>query len=336
MLPNWIIIGAPKAATSSLFRWLVEHPQVAGSADKETYYCVDPGTHMFRADRNFRDHGLQGYERLFADADRSAEVVVEATPSYLYSSTALQELPHLPSRPNFIVVIREPLAQLGSLYSYFQQNWNWIPRDMTFGEFIAAVEEGGHDFRGNELAANALSNAWYPEHLRRWQSAVGAERMLILLFEDVVDQSRRTMRGIADRMGIDPCFYDSYDFPRDNSTYAVRYGVIQDLNVRLRGHIPKGPLYDRLRRLYRAINTRPAAADERDAAVERRLAQRYSPMLVELERDFALDMSGWRAALAAATGRCSSLAADIVPAAPRSEAEQPSLSASVRGGGRWN
>ena len=28
MTPNWIIIGAPKAGTSSLFQWLADHPQV--------------------------------------------------------------------------------------------------------------------------------------------------------------------------------------------------------------------------------------------------------------------------------------------------------------------
>ena len=81
MLPNWIIIGVPKASTSSLFRWLADHPQAAGSTQKETYYFVDPGTHMFRPECNIRDHGIAGYEGHFAQCDAAAKVVVEATPS---------------------------------------------------------------------------------------------------------------------------------------------------------------------------------------------------------------------------------------------------------------
>jgi hypothetical protein len=296
MLPNWIIIGAPKAATSTLFRWLVDHPDVTGPREKETYYFSDPGTHMFRRDRNFRDRGLAGYEELFGSCDQSAKVVIEATPGYLYSATALRELPSLPTRPKFIVVIREPVAQLRSLFRYFQQNWNWIPRDMTFGDFIAAVESGRSTFRGNELAANALANAWYSKHLRRWRSAVGSDRMLILLFEELVSDSRAVMNRIASELGIDPSFYDDYTFPRENSTYLARSGALQDLNIWLRARVPQGPFYDAVRQVYRRINTRPAGPQAREPALEATLAERFRPMLAELERDFALDLAPWRVA----------------------------------------
>src|SRR5215212_3535508 len=53
MLPNWIIAGVPKAGTSTLFRWLTDHPEVSGPSEKETCYFVDRGSHMFRPDRNF-------------------------------------------------------------------------------------------------------------------------------------------------------------------------------------------------------------------------------------------------------------------------------------------
>ena len=320
MLPNWIIVGAPKAATSTLFRWLVDHPEAAGSSDKETYYFVDPGTHMFRADRNFRDHGLPGYEKLFEACDPSAQVVVEATPGYMYYETALRELPNLPTKPSFIFVLREPIAQLQSLHSYFQQNWNWIPRHMTFREFIAAVENGSSDFKGNELAANALANACYPEHLRRWRDTVGADRMLILLFEDIVRDNRAAMRRVAEALGISPSFYASYDFPRENSTYAARSGWLQDLNIWLRSRLPQGRLYDRVRELYRAINTRPVTPPARDVELERMLAERFTPMLADLERDFGLDMTAWRSVL------------DDKRSAPRAPADTPGPESATRPG----
>ncbi|WP_310467432.1 hypothetical protein [Sphingomonas sp.] len=294
MLPNWIIIGVPKASTSSLFRWLADHPRAAGSENKETYYFVDPGTHMFSSDSNVRNHGLAGYEALFAHCDPSSAVILEATPSYIYSDTALQELPKLPGKPSFIVVLREPVAQLRSLHAYFQQNWSWIPADMPFGDFIAAVDAGHAAFRGNELAENALANAWYSDHLRRWTAAAGAERLEIVLFEDLVDDSRRVMQRLAGRMGIDPGFYDSYEFPIENSTYVARSALLQSLNIRLRAHLPRGRIYPLLRKAYRAINTRRPASADRDVECERMLAARFAPMIDELEREFGLDLTKWR------------------------------------------
>ena len=296
LLPNWIVAGAPKSSTSSVFRWLMDHPQVDGPAEKETCYFLDPGSHMFSPKGNFRDQGLRGYGKLFAHCDPAARVIVESTPAYLYSQTALRELPNLPTRPSFIFVLREPVSQLRSLFTYFQQNWNWIPRSMTFSDFIAAVEAGRSDFGGNELAANAVRNAWYSDHLIRWREAVGEDHMLILLFEDLVSDSRRAMQGLALRLGIDPSFYDDYAFAPENATYVVRSPLLQDLNIFIRGYLPKGRIYEALRSLYRAANTRRPSRAQSEPAAERRLAEHYAPMLAELEQEFGLDLAPWRSA----------------------------------------
>ncbi len=296
VLPNWIVAGAPKCSTSSVFQWLVAHPEADGSAEKETCYFVDPGTHMFRPDSNFRDHGVAGYSKHFDDCDPGAAVVVESTPAYLYSQTALRELPNIATQPSFIFILREPVSQLRSLFTYFQQNWSWIPRTMTFGEFISTVRKGESDFGGNELAENAVRYAWYSEHLLRWRAAVGADRMIVLLFEDLVSDSRRAMQGLAVRLGIDPAFYDTYDFEPENTSYVVRSAILQDLNIFIRERLPKGPLYDAARSLYRAANTRRPDRAQSEPDLERHLAEYFSPMLMELEQEFGLDVGKWRSA----------------------------------------
>lgn len=300
MLPDWIIVGAPKAGTSSVFQWLIDHPQVAGPEEKETYYFVDADTHMYRSSQSFLEHGLSGYQTLFAHCDPKARVVLEATPSYMYYETALRELHQLPTRPSFIFILREPVAQLRSLHRYFQQNWHWIPRSMSFSEFVQAAEQGTSSFRGNELASKALSNAYYIEHLRRWREACGPERMHVLLFEDLLEDQKSFMLRLAGTLGIDKAFYETYSFPVENESYSVRSGMVQDLNIRLRSLIPQGRLYYTLRSIYRSINTRPASKSAvvevrpDDLMIDKQLAYRYMPMLDELEREFSLDVSKWR------------------------------------------
>ena len=296
MLPNWIIIGAPKSLTSSLFRWLADHPQVCGSAEKETYYFVDPGSHMFRADRHIGSGGLAGYEALFRECGQAARAVVEATPSYLFSRTALRELPSLETEPRFIVVLREPVAQLRSLHLYFQQNWNWIPQNVGFAEFVRLVDSGQARFKGNELAEHALEYAWYPRYLRQWRDAVGKDRLLVLLFDDLTADSRGTMANLAERMNINPAFYATYDFPAENESYVSRSRLLQQINIAVRGRMPHGRLYDAVRRIYRSLNTRQPRGQS-EPRVDAMLSRRYLPMLDELENEFGLDVGAWRAKL---------------------------------------
>ena len=302
MLPNWIIVGAPKCGTSSLFRWLVDHPQVAGSIEKETYYFVDPGTHMYRAAGNVHTSGIGGYEELFRHCQSDARVILESTPGYMYSRTAIERLPLLSTRPSFIFVLREPVEQLKSLFGYFKENWDWVPASMTFREFIAAAEKGTCSFKGNELASEATGNANYVEHLRRWRSVCGAKRMQIYLFEDMIGRKREFMSSLAQRLGIDAGFYEKYGFPTENESYVARSRLVQKVNIRVRSILPKGPLYDSLRRVYRAVNTRSAPSSRvRDIELEQALSVRYAGMINQLEDEFGLDVTAWRRIAAART-----------------------------------
>lgn len=299
MFPDWIIAGVPKAGTSSLFEWLTAHPEVSGPAEKETYYFTDPGTHMFPK-RSFHTHGLRGYEKIFARCNDNARILIEATPGYLYSRTARDVLPNLPNQPRFIFMLREPVEQVKSLYRYFQENWNWIPREMTFADFVRDIKQGRAQFRGNELAAHALENADYAPHLIRWRQACRQDRMHVFLFEEMVRDNQNFMRSLATKMEIDPTFYDDYDFPAANESYVVRSRFVHEVNIHLRGLIPKGPLFRALRSLYRTANTRKAEnGGVLDDGVERLLSERYLPGLEVLEREFGLDLTGWRQVLTA-------------------------------------
>ena len=111
-LPNLVIAGAPKCGTTSLFRWLADHPQVATSNVKETFFLMDRGHSMARKESNYHQHGLAAYESFFATCPADCSIVLEATTHYLYQETALDVLSTLPSEPQIIFVLRERALQL--------------------------------------------------------------------------------------------------------------------------------------------------------------------------------------------------------------------------------
>jgi hypothetical protein len=297
LLPNLIIAGAPKSGTSSLFRWLADHPDVQGSTVKETYYFVDPGTHMFDSARHFLSGGVDGYRRFFPNCEDTPRLIVEATPSYLYSELAMRELPRLPSRPHFVFLLREPANQIHSTFRYFQSNWDWIPANFSFADFLAASGDGTHRFGGNELAQNALHNAVYADFLLLWRQACGADRLHVFVFEEAFADKRRFMRRFAERFGIDPAFYDSYDFPSENQTYAVRSQALQKFNIAVRAWLPQGAFYDAARALYRRFNTRIETVDEKPGEeLKPALKEKYRQANARLAREFNLDLTVWNAA----------------------------------------
>ncbi len=261
---------------------------------KETCYFVDPGTHTYNERSHFLVGGLRGYEQLFECDGDPARIIVEATPSYMYSALALQELPKLQSEPHFIFILREPVNQLKSIYYYFRSNWDWIPDYMTFRGFIEASLAEADLFKGNELARDAVKNANYVDFLVPWREACGAGRIHVFLFEDVFLDQAGFMKKLARLLGVNEEFYGVYDFPRENATYSVRVKWLQRVNILMRSHLPRGAFYEAARTFYRAINTQSQPAGQAcDVDVELDLSRRYRGANDRLAREFNLNLCTW-------------------------------------------
>ena len=290
-LPNLVIAGVPKGGTSSIFTWLCDHPAVQGSFEKETCFFADPGSHVFRPDCH-AGLGLKAYEALFPRPNADTKVICEATPSYIYSATALEALPALPSAPKCLFVLREPASQIRSLFTYFQNNWDYIPREMSFAQYLDAVRTGQERFKGNELAQHALDYADYRPWLERWRAALGPNRMKVITFEQLLADPRATMADIAMWCDIAPGFFDTYGFAAENESYAPKSHALQRLNIMMRGMLPKGRFYDLARSAYRAVNTRKPERPSDDATFAALRAE-FHERNAELARAFDLDLSHW-------------------------------------------
>lgn len=274
--------------------WIADHPDAFGSREKETYFFVDPGTHMYRPEAHI-SRGFETYRDQFPiAAGVKPRVILESTPAYIYYDTALDRIPDLASQPKCLFIVREPSAQIYSLYTYFRDNWTWIPADMSFDGFLAAARAGTHEFNGNELVKNALSYAKYVDYLLRWRARLGPERMMVMTFDEFVADQRGATQRVAQWLGLDPAFYETYGFPRENETYAPRNRLLQRLNVGVRGLLPKGAFYEKLRGFYRKLNTRaPSGPAEEERARIKALRPEFAEANARLAENFGLDLGRW-------------------------------------------
>lgn len=303
-LPNLIIAGAPKCGTSSLFNWLVDHPDVCGSSVKETFFLMDEENPLRRKACNFHDHGLAAYSDFFPDCSARDKVVVEATTHYLYQQTAREVLASLATEPKIIFVLRKPSDRVYSSFSYTRNNLGRVTGDLSFPEFLRLAESdpAGGALKGlfgpsGYVLARDIQYSRYVEFLLAWRKCVGAGRMRILLFEEMSTDPRRMVEGLCIWLGINPSFYDGYDFAARNQTVGVRSPRLQRLAITLAGSTGDSKLKRLLKRVYlrlqadRAGKGRPVA----DEAALRALERDFKPWNAELAAQFGLNLDCWAA-----------------------------------------
>ena len=127
-----IIAGVPKAATTSLFRYLSDHPDICPSRIKETNYLSRPISDIARA----KDE----YSRFFNKEKGNHRVLLEASPGYfLNARTFCQNYGELVENGKVIVVLREPIDLLKSFFKHRVNKTNELNPRTSFTAFLTAV-----------------------------------------------------------------------------------------------------------------------------------------------------------------------------------------------------
>jgi Sulfotransferase domain len=299
MLPNVVIAGAPKCGTTSLFAWLATHPEVCGSNTKETRYLVDPEDPLFKEKSNYRDHGLAGYEAYFEECSPERKVILEATPVYLYQRTALEVLAGLDPHLDIVLVFRKPSERVYSHFHFLRDSKVRIETGLSFAEFVRLVKAQDPRITSRGHAKNVLDHSRYADYVPAWLERFPRERLHFFLFEDLRRDPRAFARGVAAELGIEPAFFDSYAFPRKNTTFSVRRPWLHQARRAVGRRLPPGTrkrLKAATASAYSRVNvqavsrTRSATDTDTLLALDREF-EPYDEKLAELT---GLDLTAWR------------------------------------------
>lgn len=274
MLANAVIAGAEKAGTTSLFRALSAHPDVAPASVKETRYFQPI---MYGAPVE----PIAAYASYFQDAGY-ASVRLEATPRYLYGGRRLATTMHetLGSDARVLLVVRDPVARFVSFFE-FQKARLRIPREMTAEDYLERADTmTDADFR------DPANHPWfgfrggcYADWLRAWHEVFG-DRLHVVFFEDLVGDAEPVLRSVSEFLEIDPDAFTSYALPSENMTTGYRRAGFQRLALGLNDRFERFlrrhyKLKDRLRAAYYRLNGRRASREAVPNSVRAMLSRRY-------------------------------------------------------------
>ena len=112
--PNFFIVGGPKCGTSSLFEYLEEHPEVCMSFPKEPHYFLSDLPNYRQAKT------LEQYINMFDFKNyNNPKIIGEGSTWYLFSEAAIKNIIEYNPDSRIIVMIRNPLQVVVSLYWQF-------------------------------------------------------------------------------------------------------------------------------------------------------------------------------------------------------------------------
>jgi Sulfotransferase domain len=220
ILPGFIIIGAQRAGTTSLFYYLRRHPDVRrpSSGDGSVFWPKE--LHFF--DERY-DRGLDWYRTFFPLAiDRRVArmrgrdlVAGEATPYYLFHPLVPERVAASLPDVRLIALLRDPIERA---YSHYQLMVRTGREKLSFEDAVGAEEErlaredviGGEGVRTKYGALSHqqhrhrayITRGMYADQLERWYAHFPREQLMVIRAEDFLSRPREIFADVLRFVGL--------------------------------------------------------------------------------------------------------------------------------------
>lgn len=289
--PNFLIVGAAKSGTTSLYSYLRQHQDIFMPLRKEPHYFVD-------------DTGLgeeEAYLDLFSDWT-TEKMAGEASTGYLYAPESPERIYKFLPAMKIIIILRNPVDMAFSLWRHQRR----APRRGEHLSFEKALEV--EKDRMADPEATLPKGVWpplyfylhrgrYREQVERYLKIFPRDQIFLCLFEELQSDPSGLTRGIYRFLDVDSSFVP--DIRVHNIGLEVRFRRFQDLLLSLQtsvgrwGNVPKAlakPLFSACF----FLNAKPV--DRMAPSTRAMLLRQYREDIVGLQELIHKDLSAWFAA----------------------------------------
>jgi hypothetical protein len=244
--PDFLIIGAQRAGTTSLYRYLAQHPQVVPALGAKGAHYFD--THAERSVAWYRSHFVAEPYRWYLELRSGSRTATgEASPYYLFHPHAPRRAADVVPGAKLIALLREPAARALSHHTH-EVTGGFEPL-VRFEDAIAAeparVEPETARMEQDETYASFahqhysyLSRGHYAEQLQRWLDHYPREQLLVLSAERFFARPAAEFARVTEFLGLEPASgiefraYNAHDYdamrPRTRAALHDAFAVAND------------------------------------------------------------------------------------------------------------
>lgn len=228
--PLACIVGAPRCGTTALSRFLKAHPDVCFSIPKEPhFFTINDFSEV--DDNELRSAVRDQYlGRFFAACDASAAQLAEGSVSYLYAADRTKAILRIWPDAKFIISLRDPMQLLPSIHQRLLYQGDENIRDFNRAWRLCPERARGRKIPRSCLDPRLLR---YDEigrlgkNVAEFFAAVGKERCLVVLYDDIAANSEAVFAQLLDFLGLPPFAYEGERRRRARSGF--KFGWLQRL-----------------------------------------------------------------------------------------------------------
>lgn len=173
IMPDFLIVGAMKAGSTTLMDYLVSHPEVGIPAEEINY---------FDKDSNYKK-GEKWYSSWFKSFT-SQNIIGEKTPAYCYDPKVAERIYQQNPKMKLIWILRNPVKRTYSNY------WHYIrigKENLSVGDCLDLEDERVK----KDIYKGYFKRSVYVDQVNRYLQFFPTEQMHFIIFEDFVNNPER-------------------------------------------------------------------------------------------------------------------------------------------------
>ena len=195
-LPNFFIVGAAKSGTTTLYNYLLKHPEVFMPSDE-----------LYKEPCFFSQYGkltLDKYAKIYENAD-ARKYVGDASATYLADEKSANYIYNFKPNAKIIIILRNPVKRAVSLYNWMVQEGYEYARNFK----IALKLEKNRKQKKRKLGMMEnkqnymyYSSGLYYEQVKRYYDLFGKNNVLVLLFSELKSTPQKSYDKICDFLNV--------------------------------------------------------------------------------------------------------------------------------------
>lgn len=282
------VVGAQKAGTSSLKRYLGQHPDVQTHAHNEFTVFIN--------DAEFERGYAYGYEQMFHQADQAAKKRVAKSAGIMFEPTVLDRLhAHNPAM-HLAILLRHPIDRAYSAYGQARR-CGWEDR-LTFEEALDAPPGRFETHAVRRRNCLYLDRSVYAEPIRDCQDRFEAERVHVFLLEDMKQDPINLCQKLFATLEIDTGFAPQASDKHNAAVGARSPKLAQMISSQsptkrfIKNALPMG-LGRAIKKRIQTFNQAPLQVPPMLPETRARLIEHFRPHNAELSGLLGRDLSHW-------------------------------------------